>query len=110
MTQRGFTLIEAMVALVLITIAMGPVFILATSSVNVASRIEHNLIASDLAQEGIEVIANDLTSTPGTAGRRNPAGYRAFRGLMSWSINWERLANLDFSRNHRAYLNALPPP
>ena len=61
-------------------------------------------------QEGIEVIANDLTSTPGTAGRRNPAGYRAFRGLMSWSINWERLANLDFSRNHRAYLNALPPP
>jgi len=56
--NRGFTLIETLVALVLITMAMGPVFILATSSVNVASRIEHNLIASNLAQEGIEVIRN----------------------------------------------------
>jgi chitinase len=41
---------------------------------------------------------------------RNPSGYRAFRGLMSWSINWDRFANFDFSRNHRAFLNALPSP
>jgi chitinase len=41
---------------------------------------------------------------------RNPAGYRSFRGLMSWSINWDRFAGFDFSRNHRAYLNALPRP
>jgi chitinase len=41
---------------------------------------------------------------------RNPAGYRSFRGLMAWSINWDRFANFDFSRNHRAYLNSLPPP
>ena len=47
-----------MVALVLVTVAMGPVFILATSAINVASRIEHNLIASNLSQEGIEVIRN----------------------------------------------------
>ena len=39
---------------------------------------------------------------------RNPAGYRGMRGLMTWSINWDRFANFDFSRNHRAYLNALP--
>jgi chitinase len=41
---------------------------------------------------------------------RNPAGYRAFRGLMAWSINWDRFASFDFSRNHRAFLNALPAP
>jgi chitinase/chitodextrinase len=41
---------------------------------------------------------------------RNPSGYRSFRGLMSWSINWDRFAGFDFSRNHRAYLNALPRP
>jgi chitinase len=41
---------------------------------------------------------------------RNAAGYRGFRGLMSWSINWDRFAGFDFSRNHRAYLNALPSP
>jgi chitinase/chitodextrinase len=41
---------------------------------------------------------------------RNPGGYRAFRGLMTWSINWDRFAGFDFSRNHRQYLNALPAP
>lgn len=41
---------------------------------------------------------------------RNPAGYRNLRGLMSWSINWDRFANFDFSHNHRQFLNALPPP
>lgn len=56
--NKGFTLIEAIVALVLVTIATGPVLILATSSINVASRIEHNLIAANLAQEGIEAVRN----------------------------------------------------
>src|SRR3989344_7536362 len=82
--QRGFTLIETLVALVLITVAMGPVFILATSSVNVASRIEHNLIASNLAQEGIEVIRNirDTNWTGGAAFDNNlPAGV--------WRVQWD---------------------
>ena len=56
--HKGFTLVETLVALVLVTIAMGPVFILATSSLNVAARIEHNLVASSLAQEGVEVVRN----------------------------------------------------
>jgi chitinase len=41
---------------------------------------------------------------------RNPAGYRAFRGLMTWSINWDRFGGFSFSTPHRSYLNALPPP
>ena len=41
---------------------------------------------------------------------RNPSGYRGLRGLMAWSVNWDRFAGFDFSRNHRAYLNALPTP
>ena len=41
---------------------------------------------------------------------RNPAGYRNFRGLMSWSVNWDRFAGFDFSRNHRQYLDSLPAP
>lgn len=56
--KTGFTLVETMVALLLVTVAMGPVFILVTSAVNIASRIEHNLIATNLAQEGIETIRN----------------------------------------------------
>jgi len=41
---------------------------------------------------------------------RNPSGYRSFRGLMAWSVNWDRFASFEFSRNHRAYLNSLPAP
>lgn len=41
---------------------------------------------------------------------RNPSGYRGFRGLMSWSVNWDRFAGFDFTRNHRQYLNSLPAP
>jgi len=84
--QRGFTLIETMVALVLITVAMGPVFILATSSVNVASRIEHNIIASNLAQEGIEVIRNirDTNWTSGAVFDNNlPVG--------TWRVQWDTI-------------------
>ena len=41
---------------------------------------------------------------------RNPSGYRSFRGLMAWSVNWDRFAGFEFSRSHRAYLNSLPAP
>ncbi|MFD0588107.1 fibronectin type III domain-containing protein [Paenibacillus sp. GCM10027627] len=36
---------------------------------------------------------------------RNPAGYPDFKGLMTWSINWDKFTNYQFSTSHRAYLN-----
>ncbi|HKX31330.1 MAG TPA: carbohydrate-binding protein [Blastocatellia bacterium] len=39
---------------------------------------------------------------------RNPAGYPDFRGLMTWSVNWDRFNNFEFSRSHRAFLDGLP--
>lgn len=82
--NKGFTLVETIVALVIITVAMGPVFILATSAVNVASRIEHNLIAANLAQEGIEVARSirDTNWLNGAAFDNNlPAG--------TWRVQWD---------------------
>jgi len=38
---------------------------------------------------------------------QNPTGYPNFRGLMTWSINWDIVANFGFSNPHRAYLDAL---
>ncbi|MBP2833012.1 T9SS type A sorting domain-containing protein [Aquimarina sp. U1-2] len=38
---------------------------------------------------------------------RNPSGYRNFRGLMTWSINWDIVAGFGFSNPHRAYLDGL---
>jgi len=39
---------------------------------------------------------------------RNPAGYPGFRGLMTWSINWDAFNGFQFSNSHRAYLDSLP--
>src|SRR3990167_4405280 len=84
--SRGFTLIETMVALVLITVAMGPVLILATSSVNVAARIEHNLIASNLAQEGIEVIRNIRDTN-----WLNEVAFDNNLSVGTWRIQWDTI-------------------
>jgi chitinase len=32
----------------------------------------------------------------------------AIRGLMTWSINWDRYYNWEFQNNHEPFLNALP--
>lgn len=39
---------------------------------------------------------------------RKPTGYPNFRGVMTWSINWDRFANFGFSRGIRPVLNGLP--
>ncbi|MDQ6419014.1 fibronectin type III domain-containing protein [Paenibacillus sp. LHD-117] len=38
---------------------------------------------------------------------RNPAGYPDLSGVMTWSINWDKYVNYEFSTSHRAYLDAL---
>ncbi|ADV68760.1 chitinase [Deinococcus maricopensis] len=45
--------------------------------------------------------ANCNTYRPGST-------YPALRGLMTWSINWDRADGLNFSGAHRAFLNNLP--
>ncbi|HEY1016590.1 MAG TPA: carbohydrate-binding protein [Herpetosiphonaceae bacterium] len=44
----------------------------------------------------------------GTYVLRKPGGYPQFRGVMTWSINWDRVNGYEFANNHRAYLNNLP--
>ncbi|MBN2018088.1 MAG: T9SS type A sorting domain-containing protein [Candidatus Cloacimonetes bacterium] len=39
----------------------------------------------------------------------NPDGYPNFRGLMTWSINWDVYSSCSFSDAHRAYLDSLVP-
>ncbi|GGS93504.1 chitinase [Nonomuraea spiralis] len=41
-------------------------------------------------------------------GSYKPRGvYPNLRGLMTWSINWDRYNAFEFSRSHRSYLNGL---
>ncbi|MBX4211376.1 MAG: prepilin-type N-terminal cleavage/methylation domain-containing protein [Candidatus Yanofskybacteria bacterium] len=54
--KKGFTLIEALVALVLLTMTLGPILYFASSSADIATSVINNVIAANLAQEGVEVI------------------------------------------------------
>ncbi|ATB35645.1 chitinase [Cystobacter fuscus] len=38
---------------------------------------------------------------------RKSSGYPDFKGLMTWSINWDKFTNYEFSNSHRAYLDSL---
>ncbi|MDD7793918.1 carbohydrate-binding protein [Clostridium sp. 'White wine YQ'] len=40
----------------------------------------------------------------------NSSGYTGFRGLMTWSINWDAKNNYEFSNNYRAYFDGVNPP
>ena len=70
--MRGFTLIETLVAITLITVAIVAPMALTVQSISVAYYARDQIIASNLAQEGIEVVravrdANILQSAHGTA-------------------------------------------
>ncbi len=71
--SSGFTLVEALVSLVLLTTALVPAFILATDALKLSTGIRNSLIAANLAQEGIEVVramrdANWFAGQPFSAG------------------------------------------
>ncbi len=55
-SERGFTLVEAIVALVVLSVALIPVLQLSDSSLRAATTIRDDMIAAGLAQEGIEVV------------------------------------------------------
>jgi len=54
--QKGFTLVETLVSLVILTVALIPILNLSSSASRISSTVQDNLIASGLTQEGIEVI------------------------------------------------------
>jgi len=54
--ERGFTLVEVLVAMVLLSTALVPVFMLASDSLRLTERIKNSLIGANLAQEGVEVV------------------------------------------------------
>jgi len=57
----------------------------------------------------VQQALNCLTRNTGCGGYALRAGAKpAFRGLMTWSVNWDRFYGWEFSRNHEPFLNALP--
>jgi prepilin-type N-terminal cleavage/methylation domain-containing protein len=56
--EQGFTLVEVLIAILILAIALTSVFYVLVININDAVAISNNFIASGLAQEGIEVVRN----------------------------------------------------
>nr|WP_232328484.1 glycoside hydrolase family 18 protein [Kibdelosporangium sp. MJ126-NF4] len=57
----------------------------------------------------VQAAVNCLARNQGCGGYTLRGGASpAFRGLMTWSINWDRYYNWEFQNSHEPFLNALP--
>lgn len=56
--SAGFTLIEVLLALAVVGVSFGSIFSLLSASVKSSTNITNQLIAANLAQEGLEIIRN----------------------------------------------------
>ena len=96
----GFTLVETLVSLVLLSMAIIPALILSTRAVNIAYDVRDTLTASGLAQEGIEVVRamrdtnwfNDLEFDNGLTDG-------------SYRVEWDSVSLLPLSGNPVLNLN-----
>ena len=59
-------------------------------------------------QKALDAIIKGI-QLPSYQMRSSTNGFQNFRGLMTWSINWDKYNNFEFSNSHRAYLDALSP-
>lgn len=56
--EKGFTLLESLVAIAVFTVGVSSAVFVITTSINVGARVKHRIIAANLAQEGLEVVRN----------------------------------------------------
>ena len=56
--SKGFTLVETLVSLFILSIALTGAFTVISSNLRTAHFIQHSFIANGLAQEGLEVVRN----------------------------------------------------
>lgn len=57
-TNKGFTLLEVIAAIFILTVGIGSAFTLISQTLSAVSLVRERLIASYLVQEGIEIVRN----------------------------------------------------
>lgn len=92
--QKGFTLVETLVCLLIFSIALTGIFGILSFNMKAASRIKDNFIASGLVQEGVEV-ARNLRDTDWHMG--NPFGTSIPDG--SYRLEWNSTSLIALGSN-----------
>lgn len=96
MTQKGFTLVEVLVALTLLSVGLVPAFIQASNALTLSTTIRNALIAANVAQEGIEVVRS-MRDDNWFAGRAFNAGLDACTG--GCRVEWSSDVPQDIGKN-----------
>jgi len=79
-SKAGFTILESMIAISIFTIGISAALLVIVSSLNVGTRAKNTIIASNLAEEGIEVVRsirdrNWMVGNPWYQGIDDPLGF-----------------------------------
>ena len=94
--DKGFTLVEALVALTILTVGLVPAFIQASNAVALSGSVRNSLIAAHLASEGAE-IARSLRDADWAAGR--PFGQSLSGCDAGCRVQWDSQAMLPLTGN-----------
>lgn len=92
--NKGFTLIEVMVSVAIITLVSIGVIFGITLNLNTASRIKNSLIAANLAQEGLEIVRNIRDNDWHSGG---PSNFGSSLSAGTYLVEWNSLNLMPFS-------------
>ena len=98
MKNFGFTLVETMVSLFVLSIAIAATFAIITFHLSNAQFIKNSFIASGLAQEGAEIVRN-LRDTDWFAGRDFGSLGRPSTIEETYCVQWNSLALISSCAN-----------
>ncbi len=104
--EAGFTLVETLVALVILTMALIPILAVSSSATRLSEVIKDDLVASGLTQEGIEV-ARAIRDTNWFNGRSfdNGLGTGVIGESMTYRVQWNSDTLISLGNNPPLQLN-----
>lgn len=94
--NKAFTLIEVIIAIAVITAALMSSMALITFSVSSIRVSKSKIIATNLAQEGLEIVRN-IRDSNWLSYKRSPENWRDGLGVGDYRVQYNQLGLLSFS-------------
>ena len=98
---KGFTLVETLVSLFILSIALTGAFTVISSNLRTAHFIQHSFIANGLAQEGLEVVRNLRDSDWFTGAEFGSLGSDDGEAMAdgTYQVQWNSASLLSLANN-----------